>query len=75
MSNKQKIPCFVLIYEQVDIIKKCLSFLIKYSDRLNIIIVENYSSNTQTIIKPYVIDLINNKLIWKYYLFEKIFIM
>ncbi|AKI79872.1 hypothetical protein [Niemeyer virus] len=71
MSNKQKIPCFVLIYEQVDIIKKCLSFLIKYSDRLNIIIVENYSSNTQTIIKPYVIDLINNKLIWKYYLFEK----
>ncbi|QTF49045.1 putative WbbJ Acetyltransferase [Acanthamoeba polyphaga mimivirus] len=69
-NNKQKIPCFVLIYDQVDIIKKCLSFFTKYNSRLDIIVIENFSQNTNETIKPYVMNLLNKKKIWKYYLFE-----
>lgn len=66
-----KIPCFILIFEQVDIIKKCLNFLTKYSSRINIIVLENFSENTNDIIKPYVLDLLDKDLVWKYYLFDK----
>lgn len=66
-----KIPCFVLIYEQFDIIKKCLTFLTKYAHRLHIIIIENFSVNTNHQIKPYIMDLLEKRLICKYYLFEE----
>lgn len=65
-----KILCFVLIYGEVDIIKKSLTYLTKLSDQLQFVIIENFSSNTESIIKPYVMQLLENKLIWRYYLFS-----
>lgn len=67
----EKIPCFVCIYEQVDIIKRSLTFLTNHASRLNIIVIENYSDNTNEIIKPYVTDLLDKGLVWKYYLFDE----
>jgi hypothetical protein len=65
-----KIPCFVLIYEQVAIIKACLDFLVKHADRLELIIIENASANTP-IIQPYVQELIDRGLVTRYYQFAE----
>ena len=69
-KNQTKIPCYVLIYDQVDIIKSCLSFLAKYSDRLDIIVVENPSANTPEI-SNFVQTLGDERSIKRYYLFDK----
>jgi hypothetical protein len=68
--KSQKLPCYVLIYDQVDIIKKSLEFLTEYSGRLDIIVAENPSPNTPEISK-FIRQLGNKKLLKRYYLFDE----
>jgi hypothetical protein len=70
MFRGKKILCYVLIFDQVDIIKKSLNFLTKYSDRLDLVIIENPSDNTPEI-KKYIKGLGEKRLIKRYYLFEE----
>lgn len=65
---KRKIPCYVLVYEQVDIVRKTMDFLIGYADRLDIIVLENPSQNSPEI-GEYIHTLGASKLIKKHYLF------
>jgi hypothetical protein len=65
----KKIPCYVLVFDQVEIIEKTLEFLVKYADRLEIIVIENPSDKTPDISK--VIESYGKKgLISRYYLFD-----
>lgn len=67
----RKIPCVVSVYYNFDIIKKTLDFICQYQDMLNIMVVENYSIHTNSNIKPYMLELLNNEIITKYVLFEE----
>ncbi|HSX23595.1 MAG TPA: hypothetical protein VLE74_00645 [Candidatus Saccharimonadales bacterium] len=59
-----------MIFDQIDIINKSLQFLIRYADRLDIVIVENPSDNTPKITK--IVDDFGYKgLIKRYYLFDQ----
>lgn len=49
LSKRTKIPCYILVYDQVDIIDKTLGFLSKYIDHLSLIIIENPSKNSVAI--------------------------
>lgn len=70
MLGRRKILCYVLVFDQVEIIKKSLDFLTKYANRLEIVVVENPSTNTPEI-KQYVEELGKKKLIKRYYLFKE----
>ncbi len=65
-----KIPCFVIIYYNFEVIKETLNFLIseKYFD---IYVIENFSIYTNPLIKPFVIEKLKKKEIQNYYLFHK----
>lgn len=65
-----KIPCIVLIYWEFDFIKTTIDYLLKYTQELDLYVVENSSKNTNTVIKPYILDLINQQKIKKYFLFD-----
>ena len=67
---RRKIPCYVLIFDQLDIIKSSLNFLSKYSNRLDLIVIENPSPNTAKI-KKLVDSLGQSGLVKRYYLFDK----
>jgi hypothetical protein len=60
----------VLVFDQLEIIKKSLNFLSKYSDRLDLIIIENPSTHTPQI-SNFINGLGKKKLIRSYYLFEE----
>lgn len=69
MLKRRKIPCYVIIFEQIDIIKQSLDFLTPYSSELDIIIIENPSKNSDKIgelIKEYG----RAGLIKRHYLFD-----
>lgn len=68
---KNKIPCILLIYYNFEIIKKSIECLLKHKETLDLIIVENKSSFTDSAIKPFVIDLIKKQEANKYFLFDK----
>jgi hypothetical protein len=68
--RQKKIPCYVLIFDQVEIIRRSLDFLVQYADMLDLIIIENPSPNTPKI-QSIVSTLGKSGLIKKYYLFEK----
>lgn len=68
---QEKIPCYVLVFFDDEVAKKSLDFLTKYSDRLDIRVIENYSENTETKFKPYITDLLEKRKISKYYLFDE----
>ncbi|HSX29869.1 MAG TPA: hypothetical protein VLE73_04905 [Candidatus Saccharimonadales bacterium] len=70
MFKKKKILCYVLVFDQVDIIKKCLTFLSKYSDRLDLIVLENPSKNTP-VIKNIVENMGKQGHVKRYYLFDE----
>jgi hypothetical protein len=70
MFRKRKVLCYVLVFDQVDIIKKCLNFLTTYSDQLELVIVENPSDNTPKISK-FIESLGKKGLIKRYYLFSE----
>lgn len=62
----EKIPCIVLVYYNVEIIKESLEFLLKSSDELEFIVIENKSINTEEKIKPFLMNLLNTKQISMY---------
>jgi hypothetical protein len=70
MFRRKKITCYVLIFDQVDIIKRSLDFLVQYANKLDLIIIENPSPNTPKI-KSIVDTYGKSGLIKRYYLFEK----
>lgn len=70
MQTNNKILCYVLIFDQVDIIKRSLDSLINLSDKLDIVVIENPSKNTPKI-KKIIKNYSSQGLIKRYYLFEK----
>ncbi len=70
MLFRKKIPCYVMVFDQLDIIKRCLDSLCLESDRLDIVVIENPSDNTPVISK-YVERLGRAGKIKRYYLFDK----
>ena len=66
-----KIPCLVIIYHDFPIIKACLDFLAKNRDQLDIFVIENRSEHTETLIKPYALELLRSHAIQKYFLFAE----
>lgn len=70
MLRKKKILCYVTVFDQVDIVKKSLDFLVKSADKLELVVVENYSEHTPEI-QAYVEKLGQQKLIHRYYQFEQ----
>lgn len=70
MLRKKKVLCYVLIFDQVDIIKQSLNFLTQLSDKIEFIIIENPSEHTPEI-KKYVTGLGKKGLIKRYYLFDQ----
>jgi len=67
---KKKIPCYVLIYKEVDIIKQSLDSLSQLSNDLEIIVIENPSENSKKI-KKYIDKLGKDSKISRHYLFDK----
>jgi hypothetical protein len=66
----KKIPCYVLVFDQVEIIQKSLAFLTKQSKKLDLIIIENPSPNTPKI-KKIVDSLGQTGLVKRYYIFNE----
>lgn len=64
--NMEKIPCIVLVYYNVKIIKESLDFLLKSSDELEFIVIENKSINSEEKIKPYLMELLHTNKISMY---------
>lgn len=62
----EKIPCVVLVYYNVDIIKESLDFLLKLGNELEFFVIENKSINTEKEIKPYLMNLLKTKQISMY---------
>ncbi|MDB5177149.1 MAG: hypothetical protein JWN75_817 [Candidatus Saccharibacteria bacterium] len=70
MLFQKKIPCYVLIFDQVDIIKKSLNFLSSHANSLDIIVIENPSNNSPKIKK--IVDKLGKEgLIKRHYLMDK----
>jgi glycosyltransferase involved in cell wall biosynthesis len=67
--KKKRIPCYVLVFDQVEIIDKTLASLARYTDQLEVIIVENPSNHTPEI-KKIVADYGAHGLVKRYYLFD-----
>lgn len=66
----KKIPCLVLIYDNVEIIKRSINSLLKYRERLTIHIIENPSAFTEHYTKPSMQSLLYAGLIDSYTLFD-----
>jgi hypothetical protein len=68
--KKRKVLTYVLVYDQTEIIRKSLDFLTKFSDQLDIVVIENPSPST-----PKIKKLVNRYgaagKIKRYYLFEE----
>jgi hypothetical protein len=61
----------VLIYENVEIIRRCLDALVSQGDRLAIHVVENYSSATADYIQPAMLHLLGENKIEQYIQFSE----
>ena len=71
-SNEiKKIPCYVRGFLDFETIKKCVDYLIRFNDRLELNIIENYSDYTESHFKPYMLNLLEQGKINSYYLFEE----
>ena len=69
-SIGNKISCIVLIYYDFEVIQKSINCLLKYSDKLDLTIVENKSEFTEISIKPFILDLVNQMKVSQYFLFD-----
>ncbi len=67
---KERVLCYVLVFDQIEIIEKSLRFLTKFSDWLEIVIIENPSANTNHI-KNLVENYGKKGYISRYYLFSE----
>lgn len=68
--RREKILCYVLVFDQVQIIKRCLDFIATHADRLEIVVIENPSPNTPEIGK-YLRKLGGSGLIQRHYLLDE----
>ncbi len=66
-----RIPCFILCFFNVDATKKSLEYFSKFKDRLELIVIENFSKYTEEYLKPYILDLLNKEKIDHYFLFDE----
>jgi len=66
-----KIPCVVVIFHDPCIVRKSLDSLVRFSDRLDIHVLENPSENTDEHIRPYVKGLLAEGLVSQYVLFDE----
>ncbi|MDR1849156.1 MAG: hypothetical protein LBQ75_03875, partial [Zoogloeaceae bacterium] len=71
LSGDAKIPCYVLTFFDHETVIKSLNFLVQYSARLDIMVIENFSDYTESHIKPYLADLLKQGKISRYFLFEE----
>lgn len=60
----------MLVYDQYDIVRKSLDFIVRSADQLDVVVIENISRNTPKIQK-YVHKLAEQGKIKRYYLFEE----
>lgn len=67
---RRKIPCYVIVYDQTEIVCKTLDALASDARRLDIVVIENPSKNTP-VIKKYIDKLGQQKKIKRYYLFKE----
>jgi len=69
MAGNNKILCYVLVFDQIEIIQKSLDSLTRHANALDIVVIENPSKNT-----PAIREIINQYtqqgLLARYYLFE-----
>lgn len=49
MFKRKKIPCYVVVFDELSVIKPSIEFLVKYNDRIEIVVIENTSGNTPNI--------------------------
>ncbi len=70
MFFRKKIPCYIIVYDEISVIKPSLEFLTKFSNELDIVIVENKSKNTPKI-KKLVASMGDRGLLKRYYLFDQ----
>jgi hypothetical protein len=68
--KKQKVLCYVIIFDQLEIIKQSLNFLTQYANDLEIVVIENPSPNSK-LIKKYIAELGAKQLIKRYYLMKE----
>ena len=61
-----KIPCIVLAYENVEIIRRSLDRLTQHADKLDIYFIENPSSSTKNYLEPAVQKMVEAGLIRRY---------
>ncbi|QDU92539.1 glycosyltransferase family A protein [Lignipirellula cremea] len=66
-----RIPCVVIVFFDEDTVRQALDALVRLSHRLEIHVVENWSPQTATAIRPYVESLLREGKIHAYYLFEE----
>ena len=71
MVVNNKIPCVVLIYDNVEIIKRSIGSLQKFRDRLSIHVIENPSEYTNHYTKPAMLSLLGANLIDSYNIFDE----
>lgn len=64
-----KIPCYVLVYDQIEIINKSLDSLSYHSNILEIVVIENRSINTFKI-SHYINHLMKKGIVARYYQFN-----
>ena len=67
----KKIPCLILVYYDFNVIRTAINALLPYTDRLDLLIIENKSEFTESHIRPYIAELLNNGTVSKYFLFNK----
>lgn len=70
-ASMKKIPCLILVYYDFNVIRTAIDALLPYTDRLDLIIIENKSEFTESHIRPYIEELLNNGTVLKYFLFNK----
>jgi hypothetical protein len=69
-TSTERIPCYVVVFDQVEIIRKSLNFLAEHSDDLELVVIENPSENTPEI-GEIVGDLARAGKVARHYLFEE----
>lgn len=68
--KKQKVLCYVLIFDQFDVIKRSLDFLTRYSSDIDIVVIENPSPNSGDI-GAYINSLGKQQLIKRHYVMQQ----
>lgn len=62
----KKIPCIVFIYENVEIIRRVIDRLAKYSSLIDIYVIENKSQATENYIEPAMCKMVDSGVIRRY---------